>query len=495
MRHAVPGTKLKTDQVYVSPRREDWPIYDDGLKRYVDVPSDATDAEKAELYARTTSLLDMSREDLERLSLLELRGVFKQEKGERTQARYYNWKKTTVSSCYWKPMAHLDELERLRMDASAEGKVVAAYRWLYANNPTYADWVRDRQGKWKDEVYIATSQLLLHRDGVEVAAYPWLYPRVWFGDTNIKQRLLAIDETALKLQPSIKESFLRKCNSRFRGYYEEYKLIFLLFDVTLARTTIAALHAAELHKISPDVATDNMTCSESYWRHEQDLLCDVVRQNILLMHDQVKNERGPIYEHFAAKSITGDRGKETFKFPNLFITIAPAEWKFLLHNDVLGAYLGGDRLPEVQGPLTQHIHNVLVKVFSKLLAKGGNEYFELVLDYALRVEFQGRGTLHIHIAAWVLPRILLHLLAGRTGTDHTSLLVPLLEDLFGCRVDVQCGSGYLNYINGYVVKSNDSLDFSLKEYAKNKTGDKWLQLYIMCIHIYIYIYIYRDIHT
>ena len=57
------------------------------------------------------------------------------------------------------------------------------------------------------------------------------------------------------------------------------------------------------------MVTDNVHTSEAYWRHEQDLLCDIVRQEAEV--------HGP-----------GNA------YPNVFITIAPAEWKFLLHSPI-----------------------------------------------------------------------------------------------------------------------------------------------------------------
>ena len=39
------------------------------------------------------------------------------------------------------------------------------------------------------------------------------------------------------------------------------------------------------------------------------------------------------------------------------------------------------------------------------------------------------------------------------------------EKLFHADVNIQTGSGFLNYINGYVVKASDCVDFSSKEYS------------------------------
>ena len=67
------------------------------------------------------------------------------------------------------------------------------------------------------------------------------------------------------------------------------------------------------------------------------------------------------------------------------------------------------------------------------------------------MEFQGRGTEHIHLVLWCLL-LANYVVVGRTGEPHMSKLVNLLEDLFGSRVDVQMGAGYLNYINGYATR-------------------------------------------
>ncbi len=69
-----------------------------------------------------------------------------------------------------------------------------------------------------------------------------------------------------------------------------------------------------------------------------------------------------------------------------------------------------------------------------------NEFFEDVLQFTMRLEFQGRGTLHIHVAAWVIPRAGVTY-EGRTG-ERSSMLLHYSEKLFCCRCDVQLGSGF-----------------------------------------------------
>ena len=110
-------------------------------------------------------------------------------------------------------------------------------------------------------------------------------------------------------------------------------------------------------------------------------------------------------------------------------------------------------------------------------------FFEYVYHYCIRLEFQGRGTPHIHIAVWAIPRPGVKL-AGRTGNAHESPLVTLLETLFNCRIDVQAGSGFLNYINGYTTKANESLHLKMSEHFKAEHGNAiWCQTYrLLCKH-------------
>ena len=70
----------------------------------------------------------------------------------------------------------------------------------------------------------------------------------------------------------------------------------------------------------------------------------------------------------------------------------------------------------------------------------GHKFF-IVLEWVVRLEYQGRCTPHWHIAAWILPHGLLASLAGRSKTGVVSAFVKLLELLFCCDIDVQVGEG------------------------------------------------------
>eukprot|EP00973_Karenia_brevis_P062929 8748629-Karenia_brevis.AAC.1 len=66
----------------------------------------------------------------------------------------------------------------------------------------------------------------------------------------------------------------------------------------------------------------------------------------------------------------------------------------------------------MQALLTLHIYHVLEQLMKETF--NDSRLFEQCLDYVIRVEFQGRGTLHIHIPAWVVfPPGAVDLFTGR----------------------------------------------------------------------------------
>ena len=95
----------------------------------------------------------------------------------------------------------------------------------------------------------------------------------------------------------------------------------------------------------------------------------------------------------------------------------------------------------------------------------------------MKTEYQGRGTPHWHIAAWVVSYGVLSALEGRVGTSVVSVFVKLLQIMFCCAIDVQIGNGRLNYINGYIAKDHDAVDVGLGEYVQSNSSAPWLATY------------------
>ena len=89
------------------------------------------------------------------------------------------------------------------------------------------------------------------------------------------KELQLIDESCEK---SIFTSHLRKLLSPCMAYVLQPRLTFLLYDIGMARRLTLALSVAEKRGFSAEIVTDHYTDSESYWRHEQDFSCDMVRQ-------------------------------------------------------------------------------------------------------------------------------------------------------------------------------------------------------------------------
>ena len=163
-------------------------------------------------------------------------------------------------------------------------------------------------------------------------------------------------------------------------------------------------------------------------------------------------------------------------FPNLFITIAPAEWKFgrpyFLHA-YRGCVFAGAYAMSI------HMYEVTRCIWRFLSDSFGHRWFT-VLEWVMKTEYQGRGTLHWHIAAWVLCAVLLSELAGRSG-ERKSEFVAFLEGVLQAQIDVQVGNGRLSYINGYVGKDHDTVDVGLGEYVQKSRAAPWLATYrLLC---------------
>ena len=110
--------------------------------------------------------------------------------------------------------------------------------------------------------------------------------------------------------------------------------------------------------------------------------------------------------------------KQRLAFPNYFITVAPAEWLFPLPAWL--QELAADNLSDLSGIVALHIYHVLLVALKEVLKPG--QWFSDVFHYCLRIEFQGRGTIHAHVAVWAIARDGMDL-EGRTGEQYGSPLV------------------------------------------------------------------------
>ena len=266
---------------------------------------------------------------------------------------------------------------------------------------------------------------------------------------------------------SIGLSWTRKVLSSVRAYGEQRDLTFFLYERHLAQKYFAAQCRAQELGITADILTRDSQGSAGYWEIVQDSLADLVRIQMDRCFD--KEGHPELYEH-----CRGLRGQIWLcAFPNLFITIAPAEWKFPLPYFLevykqcvfAGAYI-----------MALHMYYLVMCMWRFLANRHGHKFFT-VLEWCIKTEYQGRCSPHWHIACWVICGGLMSLLAGRTGTAVVSVFVRFLSLVFCAEIDVQVGNGRLNYINGYVAKDHDSVDVGLGEYVQKKTVTPWLASY------------------
>ena len=341
------------------------------------------------------------------------------------------------------------------------------FEWLMQNNDTYRQFVEMHDQLCKahpasdtDWRRIPTATLLLNLPGIEIAFRPWLYPLASFGDSDLSTRLLNINRITVKSKPSIRASFLRKILSRCISYARDFQLQALIYDIGMARTISSVVAKSNSLKIAAEHLSSDMDHFEEYWLQQLNKMEDICRLEYEKYQDMTK------------------------ALPSVFFTVAPAEWTFPLHE---GMFLA-DSLSNQQSIMTLHMYHALQTMLEKYFLVQGTHLAQVGLakirQWSLRFEFQSRGTVHVHCILWAdfSPGTDIQKLCGRTGTKHDSEFVRVLENLFRCRVDVQCGDGnyvLMRYVAGYVSKASDALKFRSTE-ATSKLST-WRQVYrLMC---------------
>ena len=409
------------------------------------------------------TFLDMTNEEKYALRLIQMHVKKVEEhflKGSGGPKHYKNYKKTGVTKAFW--AGH-----KVTEDSMPTARSKAAFRWLTKHNELYKARLlnqhhsHDCPGQYGQ--HISSFDLFIVFDGMECAAWPWLYPTTDFTDTGILAHYRTVHDDNKNRTVSIGESFTRKCQSEVRAYAENPDLAFFLYETQLARKFFHAHSRGQKLGVTADVLMRHSQVTSGYWEIVRDALADLVRVQMAKCHD--REGHPDLYK--AVRDAHGD-ASWMVAFPNLFITIAPAEWRFPLpywmepYRTCLsgGAYLIG-----------LHMYFLVLSMWGFLSNRFGHRWFR-VLEYAVRTEYQGRGTPHWHICAWVLVASgSLASLVGRIGATGGTLaaalgFVKFLGLLFLCEVDVQTGNGRLNYINGYVSKGHDSVDVGLGEYTQ-----------------------------
>ena len=152
--------------------------------------------------------------------------------------------------------------------------------------------------------------------------FPHLYPTADFNDTGILQHYQGVHGDDTNRVASIGLSWTRKVLSSVRAYGEHRDLTFFLYEKHLANKFFHAQVRAHKMGVTADVLMRDSQSSAGYWEVVQDSLADLVRVMLRRCFDQ--EEYPTLYQH--CRSLRGEVW--LCAFPNLFITIAPAEWKF-----------------------------------------------------------------------------------------------------------------------------------------------------------------------
>ena len=150
----------------------------------------------------------------------------------------------------------------------------------------------------------------------------------------------------------------------------------------MAMKFFAAHSRAQQIGLTADIMTRDSQASTGYWEIVRDALADLVRIMLRRCYDEANHK--VLYDH-----VRGLRGQVWLcAFPNLFITIAPAEWLFPRpyflepYADCIfaGAYL-----------MALHMYFLVRCMWRFLANRFGNKWF-MVYEYVVKTEYQGRGT-------------------------------------------------------------------------------------------------------
>lgn len=343
--------------------------------------------------------------------------------------------------------------------------------------------------------------------GVECALWPSFYH-----STALCESIIA-GKTNRK---SGKASFLFKVMSPVVDFSLDFDLLQYQYDRWLFKTITGAINSSRASGCSPNAALQHKSFSATYWQWQHLYLLDAVKQ---------------------------------YGFPSLFLTISPYEWTFpwpqFLEDIRQEHCLEPKDLPLLE---TLHVAHVLEQVArGYLTGANSNRWRHHVLNneekpaqsnlltYFYRMEFQSRGTLHLHMLVWVRDLSLIranllhasipwgnrndaflvadtqkssssclqlcaapdsfleradgrqHLQFHYTPEDAARNLRAYISSLLGalrCRTDVQLADGkamLLKYVSSYVTKMHEAATVE-GLYCTDVTGFQAANSFLRSVH-------------
>ena len=100
-----------------------------------------------------------------------------------------------------------------------------------------------------------------------------------------------------------------------------------MYDIAMARALITTVQFAKKKNLTPDRVCDSYTYSETYWRHEVDIIQDLIRQF-------ERRSRDPKETKLYALALAD----KPLHCPNVFITVTVNEWDFPLHMSITARF-------------------------------------------------------------------------------------------------------------------------------------------------------------
>jgi hypothetical protein len=271
----------------------------------------------------------------------------------------------------WSEQSVLEKISKL--EPGSYLKCMLAYRYLTTSQKSrYNHFIVLR------EQHITNGkQLNLYdyreNDGIECAIWPHLYPFHEWCETKLSGNTS---------RQSAKVSFTMKIRSEILDYSLEYDLLQFVYDRWVFTTVSGAISSSRALNVSAATALSTKTFSVEYWKWHHRYLVDAVRQ---------------------------------FGYPDVFITISPYEWTFPTPLWLENAFFMSAKTPTQLAPLeTLNIVHILEQtVRGYLCGTNSLRWRQHLFNFSnqanknnvknlfYRIEFQGRGTAHIHLLVWL----------------------------------------------------------------------------------------------
>ena len=261
-------------------------------------------------------------------------------------------------------------LEKIsKLGSVSKVKCMLAYRYLTTSpRSRYNHFIqlRDEHVKTGKQVNLYDYR---ENDGIECELWPHLYPFYEWCETSLSGNTS---------RQSAKVSFNFKVLSEVLDYSLDYDLLQFVYDRWLFNTVSGAISSAKQFQASAAIFLSSKTFSLEYWRWHHRYLIDAVRQ---YGYPDVFITISPYEWTFPTPVWLQNAAEISGKMPTQLATLETLNIVHVLEQTVRGYHCGTNSLR-----WKQHLFN-----YDKQMNKRN------VRNFFYRIEFQGRGTAHVHL--------------------------------------------------------------------------------------------------